>query len=126
MRRGGEEEKKKQRLGKEKKKKENKEKEKRTGNVHKKVHTHTHKKESDEPHFLLSVFSPFWRENFLLNPGRKHVDPTIYFPFFPPNQTHSKKVFILIFSLKFSIHSISPRNKHTLREETVATINIWK
>ena len=65
-------------------------------------------------HFLPSVFSPFWGENFLVGPGRKHLSPNIYFPSFSPNQTHSKRVFLPIFSPKFSVHSISPPNKYTL------------
>ena len=54
-------------------------------------------------------------KKFLVRPGRKHMDPTIYFPSFPPNQTNSKKVFLLIFSSKFSLHPISHPNKHTLK-----------
>ena len=61
-----------------------------------------------------SVFSLFWRENFLVGQGRKHLGPTIYFSSFPSNQTHSKKVLFPIFSPKFSIHPILPPNKHTL------------
>ena len=41
-----------------------------------------------EAHFMnfpLSVFSLFWRENFLVGPERKHLSPSIYFPSFPPN-----------------------------------------
>ena len=61
-------------------------------------------------------FSLHSREkNFLVGPGRKHMDPTIYFPSSSPNQTHSKKVFLLIFSSKFSLHPISHPNKHTLK-----------
>ena len=52
-----------------------------------------------QPHFLYSVFSPFLGENFLVGPRRKHPGPTIYFPSFPPNQTHSKK-FSFLFSLQ--------------------------
>ena len=63
-----------------------------------------------------SVFSPFWGENILVSPGRKYQGPTIYFPFFLLNQTHSKKVIIPIFSPKFSINPIPHLNKHTLRE----------
>ena len=33
--------------------------------------------------------------------GRKHLGPTIYFLSSPPNQTHSKKVFLPIFFPKF-------------------------
>ena len=62
-----------------------------------------------------SIFSLFWRENILVGPRRKHLGPTIYFPSFLPNQTHSKKVFLPIFSSKFSIHPILPPNKHTLK-----------
>ena len=62
-------------------------------------------------HFLPSVLSPFWGGNFLVGLGS-----TIYFPSSLPNQTHLKKVFILIFSPKFSIHPISPSYKHTLKE----------
>ena len=40
------------------------------------------------PHFIPSVFFPFWRENFLMGPGRKHLGLTIYFPSSPPNQTY--------------------------------------
>ena len=64
---------------------------------------------------LHSVFSPFQGKNILVSPERKHLNPTIYFLFFLLNQTHSKKVFLPIFSSKFFIHPISPPNKHTLR-----------
>ena len=64
---------------------------------------------------LPTIFSPFWREKFLVGPEKKHLGPTIYFPSSPPNQTYSKKVFFPIFSPKFSIHPISPPNKHTLK-----------
>ena len=63
--------------------------------------------------FLPSVFSPFWRENFLMGSGRKHMSFTINFPSFPFNQILQKS-FALIFSPKFSIQHISPPNKHTL------------
>ena len=44
---------------------------------------------------LSDLFSPFsfflfWRENFLVGLEKKHLNPTIYFSFFLPNQTHSK------------------------------------
>ena len=52
-------------------------------------------------HFFPSIFSSFWRENFLIDLERKHQNPTIYFPFFLPNQTHSKLIFLPIFSSKF-------------------------
>ena len=49
-----------------------------------------------------------------MGPGRKHLGPTTYFPSFLPNQVHFKKVFLPVFSLKFSIHFVSLPNKHTL------------
>ena len=52
--------------------------------------------------FFISVFSPFWEENVLVGPRRKHLGPTIYFPSSPPNQTQSKK-----FSFLFSFESFS-------------------
>ena len=66
---------------------------------------------------ILSLqFSLHFREkNFLVGSKRKHLDPTIYFPSSSPNQTHSQKDFLPIFSTKFSIHLISPPNKHILR-----------
>ena len=70
-----------------------------------------------EAHFMsfpLSV-SLHFGENFLVGLERKYLGPIIYFPSSPPNQTHSKKVFLPIFSLMFFIHPISPPNKHTLR-----------
>ena len=73
-----------------------------------------------QPYFLLLVFSPFWGEIFLMDSRRKHLGPTVYFPSSPPNQTHSKKVFLLIFSSKFSINSISSPNKHTLKRINIA------
>ena len=65
----------------------------------------------------LSPFSflSFWGENILVGPRRKHSCLTIYFISFPLNQTHSKKVFIFIFFLKFFIHLVSPSNKYTLK-----------
>ena len=74
------------------------------------------------PNIFSFVFSQFWRENFFVDSERKHLSPTIYFPYSPPNQIHFKKVFLPIFSLKFSIHLISPPNKHTLREKNLAYI----
>ena len=61
------------------------------------------------------VLSLFWEENILVSLRRKHLSPTIYFPSSPSNQTHSKKVFLPIFFLKFSIHPISPQKNHTLK-----------
>ena len=50
-----------------------------------------------QPHFHLSVFSPFWRENFLVGLRRKHLDTTIYFP--------SSPVFIQPITFQNSFHS---------------------
>ena len=72
--------------------------------------------------FFLSIFSLFWREIFLMGQKEKHLNSTIYFPSSPLNQTHSKKVFLPIFSSKFSILPISLPNKHTLRD---FGINAW-
>ena len=66
-----------------------------------------------------SVFSLFWRENILVGPGRKYLGPTNFFPSPPSNQTPTKKAFIPIFSPKFSIHPISPPNKHTLKVQSL-------
>ena len=67
----------------------------------------------------------FWKlilpPSFLSIFGRKLFDghkkkthgPTIYFPFSPVNQTHSKKIYLPIFFPKFFIHLVSPPNKHT-------------
>ena len=81
-----------------------------------KAHVQVHKAflSIKQPHFLPLVFSLFLGKNFLIGSGRKHLDPTIYFPFSPLNQTHSKNVFLPIFSSKFFIYPISPPNKHTL------------
>ena len=81
-----------------------------------KAHVQVHKAflSIKQPHFLPLVFSLFLGKNFLIGSGRKHLDPTIYFPFSPLNQTYSKKIFLPIFSPKFFIYPISPPNKHTL------------
>ena len=47
--------------------------------------------------FQLSLH--FGENTFVVDLGKKHLDPTIYFPFSSPNQTHSKKIFFL-FSLQ--------------------------
>ena len=88
--------------------------EKKKGNLKKCVHVLGIfvNQEKIHPH---SVFSLFWRENILVGQGRKYLGPTIYFPSSSPNQTHSKKIFLPIFSPKFSINPVSPLNKHTLR-----------
>ena len=65
-------------------------------------------------------FLHFWKKTFW---QAQEKTPRLHhlFSFSSPNQTHSKKVFISIFSPKFSIHPISPPNKHTLglREESL-------
>ena len=69
------------------------------------------------------VFSPFWKENFLIGFGRKHLDPTIIFLSTPPYQTLSKKFFSLSLSLSLSL--ILPKihfTKHTLK---VAILWTW-
>ena len=68
-----------------------------------------------QPYFFPSIFFPFWRENLLVGLEIKHLSSIIYFFSSPPNPTHFKKFFLLIFCSKFSINSISPTNKHTLR-----------
>ena len=53
------------------------------------------------PHFFPSIFSPFWREKFLVGPERKHLDLTIYFPLFSLHPTkHTPKKFSFPFSLQ--------------------------
>ena len=76
------------------------------------AHEHFCQKKKNHPH---SIFSSFWEENILVDLRRKHLDPTIYFSSFLPNQTHSKKVFLPIFFPKFSIYNVSSPNKHTLK-----------
>ena len=65
--------------------------------------------------FIPIQFSLHFREKAFWWSQRKHMGPTIYFPSFPPNQTHSKKVFFPIFPSKIFIHSVSPPSKHTLK-----------
>ena len=61
-----------------------------------------------------SIFFLFWREIFLVGPKRKHPGPTIIFLSPLPNQTPSKKFFLLIFSPFFSIIPKIHSTKHTL------------
>ena len=63
---------------------------------------------------FLSIKKKCIPPSFLPILERKHSGSTIYFPSSPASETHSKKVFIHIFSPNFSIHLISPPNKHTL------------
>ena len=82
-----------------------------------KAHMQVHKD------IFCSLSSSIFSFSFLFIFGRKHFcrsrekifGPTIYFPFSSPNQTHFKKVFILIFSQKIFIYPILPSNKHTNR-----------
>ena len=62
-----------------------------------------------------SIFSPFWRENFLVSLGRKHLNPTIIFLSPPLNQILSKKFSLLVFSHFFFILPKIHFIKHTLR-----------
>ena len=64
--------------------------------------------------FIYKVFSLFWKKKLFGGLKEKIPRPYHLFSFPPSNLTHSKKVFILIFSPKFLIHFISPLNKHTL------------
>jgi len=59
-------------------------------------------------------FSLYFRENFLVSLKKKYLGLIIYFPLSSFNQTHFNKIFIPIFSPKFSIHHISHPNKQTL------------
>ena len=61
-----------------------------------------------QPYFFPSVFFSFLGESFLIGLGRKHPGHTTYFSSFPPNQTLQKKIFLPIFSSKFSIYHILP------------------
>ena len=65
--------------------------------------------------FIPIQFSLHFREKAFWWAQRKHLGPTIYFPSFPPNQTHSKRVILPIFPPKFFIHPILPPSKHTLK-----------
>ena len=60
-------------------------------------------------HFLPSIFSPFWKENFLVSLKRKHSNPTIYFLSFTPIQTHSKKIFFPFSLQNFSSPLFHPK-----------------
>ena len=68
---------------------------------------------------LSSLFSSF---SFLFilerklfgGPGEKIFGPYHLFSFLPTQSNTLQKVFLLVFSPKFSIHPISPPNKHTL------------
>ena len=73
---------------------------------------------------FLSIKKKFIPTRFFLYFGKKTfwwakeetLGLAIYFSSFLRNQIHSKKVFISIFFQKFSIHHVSPPNKHTLKQ----------
>ena len=67
-----------------------------------------------------------FRENILVGLRRKQLDPTNFFPSPHSNQTLTKKVFLSIFSLKFSIYLILPPNKHTLTVSLVGGMKKWE
>ena len=89
---------------------EEKKKKKNKGNLRRSPCAHAYE------HFCQSTknLSPLSFLSILVGLRRKYLDSTIYYPFFLSNQTHSKKVFLAIFSPKFSIHFVSPRNKYTI------------
>ena len=51
---------------------------------------------------------------------RKHLGPTIFFSFLSTQPNTLQKVFLPIFSPKFSIYPISPPNKHTLVSSVIS------
>ena len=61
-----------------------------------------------------SFFPILGRKHFGGGPREKTLGPHHFLPSPPSNQTPTKKVFLPIFSSKFSIHPISSLNKHTL------------
>ena len=72
--------------------------------------------------FFPSVFSPFWRENFFMGPGRKHLDPTIYF--LPPHPTkHTSKSFPShFFSKVFQPPYFTSKQTHLKRYRLVTAL----
>ena len=72
--------------------------------------------------FFLSIFFPFWRKIFLVNPRRKHLGPTTHFPSLRPNQTPSKKFPFFIFSPFFSILPKIYSTKHTLKSILITLV----
>ena len=57
-------------------------------------------------------FIPFIFLPILVGLERKHLSPIIYFPSSLSNQIYSKKVFLPIFSPKFSIHLFHLKQTH--------------
>ena len=79
----------------------------------KKSNVHTGPCANSQRHFCLISslifflqFSFHFGENFLVDPERKHLGLNIYFPPSSPNQTHSKKIFIFIFSQKKNLSTL--------------------
>ena len=60
---------------------------------------------SDSPS-PLTVFSPFWGENFLVSSVSKHPSSTLSFPSLLPNQTPSKKGVFFFFFFFFILPKI--------------------
>ena len=97
----------------------------------KKSNVHTGPCANSQRHFCLISslifflqFSFHFGENFLVDPERKHLGLNIYFPPSSPNQTHSKKIFIFIFSKKKNfIYPISPMWKEHF---SLSTKIIWR
>ena len=71
--------------------------------------------EKIHPHL---VFSPFWRENILMGPGRKHLDPTIYFPSSLLTK-HTSKKFSFLFSLQSFPSTLFYLQTNTLSEKGI-------
>ena len=64
---------------------------------------------------LLYIFSPNWRDTILVAQERKHLSPT-NFPSYPSLQLNTNKTVLSpLFSLLFSILSISTPTKRTVR-----------
>ena len=91
--------KKEEEAGKDKKKKKKKKRKERqaTSRRKKKKEKMCEEKQCEHGHFRPKMmynfylsFSLFWKENFLMGRGIKHLGSTIYFPSSPPNQTQSK------------------------------------
>ena len=79
-----------------------------------------------QPYFLLQFF--FFILGRKLFDGSKEKTLGFYYLFFflPTKLNTLQKVFILISSSKFSIHFISPPNKHTLRVHLVEMMKKWE
>ena len=85
------------RIKKKKKKKKKRKERQATSRRKKKKEKMCEEKQCEHGHFRPKMmynfylsFSLFWKENFLMGRGIKHLGSTIYFPSSPPNQTQSK------------------------------------